>query len=522
MSSEKQPDLVTTGQGSHHPGDEEEEDSSSVIHNPSQANNGLDRRLTARHLQFIAIGGTIGTGLFLGIGPALAHAGPASLLLAFILIASVSFSVMTALAEMAAYMPVTGAFTVYASRFIDPSLGFAMGWILLISWSLTLAVELVAAGLIIQYWNAGLNVGIWIAVFLVVFTAINLLPIRWFGELEMWFSLIKVVFIVGFVIFAACFNAGAAGGKEGYIGFRYWQPGSPGAFAEHLVSGPAGSFVGFWVALITAGFTYQGTELVAIGAGETRDPAKEIPAAIRWTFYGIVTLFLATVLFVGIDVPFDHPGLSSSKAQDASASPLVIIANLAEKGALSHLINAVLLTAVLSAANSDIYSSSRIMIALADEGHAPAWVRRTNAHGTPYWAVLFCSSFGLLGFLNLSSDGVTVFEWLLKITAVAGFVTWALINLCHLRFMSVLRLRGQPRESLPYKAPFQPWLSIFGLVLNIAVLLTSGFTVFIEWNTVEFFASYISIFIFVVLLVGHKLICRTRPIKIADVILPTS
>ncbi|PFH63199.1 hypothetical protein XA68_16638 [Ophiocordyceps unilateralis] len=484
-----------------------------------EGNTSLDRKLSARHLQFIAIGGTIGTGLFLGIGPALAKAGPASLLLAFLLIGLVSFSVMTALAEMAAYMPVTGAFTVYASRFIDPSMGFAMGWILLISWSLTLAVELVAAGLIIQYWNADLNVGIWIAVFLLVFTAVNLLPIRWFGELEMWFSLIKVVFIVGFVIFAACFNAGGTGDK-GYIGFKYWH--SPGAFAQYLVPGPAGSFVGFWAVLVTAGFTYQGTELVAIGAGETRDPAKEIPSAIRWTYYGIVTLFLATVFFVGIDVPFNDPGLTNSDAQNASASPLVIIANLAGVQSLSHVINAVLLTAVLSAANSDIYSSSRIMIALADEGHAPAWVRRTNRYGTPYWAVLFCSSFGLLGFLNLTRGGEIAFIWLLNITAIAGFVTWALINFCHLRFMTVLRSRGQSRDTLPYKAPFQPWLSIFGLVLNLAILLTSGFTVFIQWSTGDFFASYISVFIFIVFFAGHKLICRTKPVNVRDVVLPTS
>lgn len=483
----------------------------------------LERRLSARHLQFIAIGGTIGTGLFLGIGPALAISGPASLLLAFVLIGAVSYSVMTALAEMAAYMPVTGAFTVYASRFVDPSVGFAMGWILLFSWSLTLAVELVAAGLIIQYWDASLNVGIWIAVFLVVFTAVNLLPIRWFGELEMWFSLIKVIFIVGFVIFAACFNAGGVG-SQGYLGFRYWR--DPGAFAEYLVSGATGRFVGFWAVLVVAGFTYQGTELVAIGAGETRDPAKEIPSAIRWTYYGIVSLFLATVLFVGIDIPYDNPDLSSRNAQqgkDASASPLVIIARIGGVETLSHLINAVLLTAVLSAANSDIYSSSRIMIALADEGHAPAWVQRTNRYGTPYFAVLFCSAFGLFGFLKLSpGSGVEVFQWLLQITAIAGFVTWALINLCHLRFMSILRCKGMSRERLPYRAPFQPWLSMFGLVLNVLILLTSGFTVFIEWDWKQFLSAYVSILIFLVFFAVHKLVYRTRPVKLEEIELPTS
>lgn len=473
---------------------------------------GLERGLSSRHLQFIAVGGTVGTGLFLGTGGALSNAGPASLLLAFIFIGSVVYSVMTALGEMAAYIPVAGAFTAYASRFVDPTLGFAMGWIYWLSWSLTFALELTAAGIIIQYWDKDLSIAIWIGVFWVIFTAANFLPIRWFGEFEMWFSSIKVVTIVGFIIFSICVNAGV--GAQGYIGFKYWS--EPGAFASYLVEGSVGKFVGFWSVLIIAGFSFQGSELVAIGAGEAANPRKTIPSAIRWTFWGIFSLFVATVFCIGINVPYDNESLKSEK-EDASASPLVIVAKLAEVPVLPHIINAVLLSAVLTAANSNVYSSSRILIALADSGHAPRFLKKTNRLGTPWISVLVCSLVGLLAFLNLSTGGAVVFNWFLNIVAVAGFICWSLINVCHLRFMKALAYQGIDRADLPYQAPFQPYLSWFGFIFNVLIALTSGFDVFINWETSAFFSSYISVILFVVFFVLHKLIMRTKIVPIAEV-----
>ncbi|CAM1505121.1 Fc.00g107580.m01.CDS01 [Cosmosporella sp. VM-42] len=472
---------------------------------------GLERTMAARHLQFLAIGGTIGTGLFIGTGSALATAGPVSLLIAFIFIGTVVYSVMVSISEMASYIPVAGSFTAYATRFIDPTLGFSMGWIYWFSWTITYALELTAAGLIIQWWNESLSVGIWIGVFWVFFTALNFLPVRIFGELEMWFSSIKVITIVGFIIFSICINAGV--GDEGYIGFKYWK--NPGPFAEDMVEGDTGKFVGFWAVLITAGFSYQGAELVGIGAGETKDPHKSIPSAIRWTFWGIFCLFVSTVFFIGLNVPYNIDALSSG-GTNASASPLVISAQRAGVPVLPHIINAVLLTAVLSAANSNVYSSSRILIALADEGLAPAIFKRTNRIGTPYWSVLFCSLLGLLGFLNMSADGTVVFSWLLNISATACFVTWALISLCHMRFIQILAAQGIDRNFLPYIAPWQPYLSWYGMFFNVLIILTNGFTAFIDWNVGDFFSCYISLILFVVLYIGHKVICRTKIVPLAE------
>jgi amino acid transporter len=289
----------------------------------------LKRNLKNRHIQMIAIGGTIGTGLFLGSGSALATAGPVGCLIAYLFVGTIVFSVMISLGEMATYIPVAGSFTAYASRFVDPTLGFAMGWIYWFSWAITFALELTASGLIIQYWNSDLSIAIWIGVFWFIFTALNFLPVRTYGEVEFFFASIKVITIVGFMIFAICVDCGV--GQQPYLGFHNWV--HPGPFAPSLLEQignniPLAKFIGFWSVLIQAGFSYQGTELVGIAAGETNNPRKTIPSAIRKTFYRILFLFCLTIFFIGLLVPYDNQELLTDSS-NASASPLVIAAKLA-------------------------------------------------------------------------------------------------------------------------------------------------------------------------------------------------
>ncbi|KAL2799253.1 amino acid permease/ SLC12A domain-containing protein [Aspergillus keveii] len=478
----------------------------------------LKRGLKSRHLQMIAIGGAIGTGLFIGSGTAIAHAGPVGALIAYIFVGSLVYSVMTSLGEVATYLPIPGAYMTYASRFIDPSLGFAMGWICWFSWAMTFALELTATGLIIQYWNDTIPIAIFISVFLVVITVANLLPVNFYGEIEFWFSSIKVLTIVGFLIFAICINAGA--GQEGYIGFRYWV--HPGPFAEYLVSpAPKARFVGFCAVLIQAGFSYQGTELVGLAAGETENPRKTVPAAIRQTFIRIVFFFIFTIFFIGILIPSDNPNLLSDST-NASASPLVIAAKLAGVKVLPGLINAVLLAVVISAANSNVYSGSRILIGLAQESFAPQWMKRTTRSGVPYIAVLTTASFGLLAFMNVSESGSKVFNWLLNICGVAGFTTWATLNACHIAFMRALKARNMSRDTLPYKAIWQPYLAWYGLGFNILIIFIQGFTAWIpRFKVAEFVVAYISLFLFVALYLGHKLVYRYPFVKAIEADLDT-
>lgn len=478
----------------------------------------LQRRLQSRHLQMIAIGGTIGTGLFIGSGGAIANAGPAGALIAYAFVGTLVYSVMVALGEMATYLPVPGAFTVYASRFVDHSLGFAMGWIYWFSWAITFALELTASGLIIQYWRQELNIGIFIGVFWAVISAVNFLPVSFYGEIEFWFASIKVLTVIGFIIFGVCIDAGA--GQHGYLGFHTWK--TPGAFAPYLIENndSLAKFVGFWAVLIQAGFSYQGTELAGIAAGETSNPRKTVPAAIRKTFWRILIFFVLTIFMIGLLVPYDNENLLSG-GSDATASPFVIAAQLAGVPVLPGLINGVLLCVVLSAANSNVYSGSRILVGLANEGLAPKLLTRTTSGGVPYIAVAFTAAFGLLGFMNESGNGSEIFNWFINITGVAGFIAWTCIGISHIAFMRALKAQGISRDTLPYKAMWQPWFSWYGIFFNVLIILTQGFTSFIPWNTSDFFVAYTSVILFVVLYLGHKLITRSSFVRPEDVDLVT-
>ncbi|KAJ5273025.1 hypothetical protein N7478_008150 [Penicillium angulare] len=485
----------------------------------------LQRRLKSRHLAMIAIGGTIGTGLFIGSGTAIADAGPVGALIAYIFVGSIVYSVMTSLGEVATFLPIPGAFASYAARLVDPSLGFAMGWIYWFSWASTFALELTATGLIIQYWEKSIPIAIFIAVFWVLIILLNLMPVSYYGETEFWLSSIKVITVIGFMIFAICMNAGV--GQEGYIGFRYWV--DPGPFKAYLLKDPnqdsLAKFIGFWAVLIKAGFSYQGTELVGIAAGETENPRKTIPSAIRKSFFRIIFFFILTIFFIGIVVPSKDGRLtgadgSGASANNANSAPFVIAAKRAGVSVLPSLINAVLLTVVLSAANSNVYSGSRILVGLAYEGFAPRFFVKTTKWGVPYYSVGFTALFGLLGFLNISNAGSTVFNWLMQIAGLAGFITWTSLIICHLGFMNALKARGISRDTLPYKATWQPYLSYYGLFFNVLIIVTQGFTAFIPtFQVTDFFINYLSLILFAVLYIGHKVIVRpafVRPIN-ADI-----
>jgi amino acid transporter len=461
-------------------------------------------------------GGTVGTGVFIASGTSIATAGPVGALLAYAFVGTLVYSVMLSLSEMSTYLPIAGAFTRYAARFVDPSLGFSMGWIYYFSWSITYALELTAAGLVIQWWNSSLSIGIFITIFWVPITLINLLPVDFFGEFELWFSSIKVVALLGFMIFAVCINAGA--GQQGYIGFEYWK--NPGAFAPYLTEGAKAKFVGFWAVLIQAGFAYQGTELVAIGAGESSNPKKTMPAAIRKTFWSIFLLFIFTIFFIGILVPYDNEALLIGET-NASSSPLVIAAQLAGVKVLPDIINAVLLTVVLSAAASNVYSGSRVLVGLAEENCAPKFFKKTSKKGVPYYAIALTSAFGLLAYMNLSDNGGEVFNWFLNIISVAGFIAWACICICHLRFMSALKAQNISRDNLPFKSWGGAPLAWYGFTFCSIITITQGFTAFVPWVTEDFFVAYLSLILFVVLYVGHKLVTRSKFIKVQEADLET-
>ncbi|KPM43438.1 Dicarboxylic amino acid permease [Neonectria ditissima] len=476
----------------------------------------LHRGLKARHITMIAIGGAIGTGLIIGTGKALAQAGPGSVFICYTLIGFVVFLVMAALGEMAAWLPISAGFTGYASRFCDPSLGFALGWTYWFKYIIVTPNQLTAAALTIQYWvdRDTVNPGVFIAIFLVVIVCINYFGIKFFGEFEFWLSSFKVITIIGIIIFSLVLALGG-GPDHDRKGFRYWK--DPGAFKPYLKEGSAGQFLGFWSCMVNATFAYLGTELVGVTVAEAQNPRKTIPRAIKLTFYRILFFYCFSVLLVGMLVPYDSKELAFATAQKAgaSASPFVVAAVLAGIDVLPHIINACICVFVFSASNSDLYIASRTLYGLASNGQAPAIFKRTDKRGVPIYALGFSAVFACLAFMNVSSDSTKVFGYFVNLTTIFGLLTWISILVTHIHWCKARKAQNISNEVLPYVAPLGIYGSYGALAVCVLVALTKNFDVFVggdfgneKYKT--FITGYLGIPIYLALIFGHKFIKKTR------------
>lgn len=276
--------------------------------------NELIRGLTARHLTMISLGGSIGTGLFLASGGAISQAGPGGALLAYAAIGIMVYFLMTSLGELAAYMPVPGSFSTYATKFVDPSLGFALGWNYWYNWAITIAAELSAATLIMKYWFPDSSSFLWSALFLALMYGLNRLSVRVYGESEYWFAIIKVVTVIIFIIIGILMIFGILGGE--YVGF------------SNLTIGDAPFHGGFFAMLgvfMAAGFSFQGTELIGVAAGESEHPEKNIPRAIKQIFWRILLFYILAIFIIGILIPYTSPNLVHADVNAISMSPFTLV-----------------------------------------------------------------------------------------------------------------------------------------------------------------------------------------------------
>ncbi|GAA5886550.1 hypothetical protein JCM6882_001684 [Rhodosporidiobolus microsporus] len=484
-----------------------------------QRDHGVKRALKARHLQMIALGGTIGTGLFVGSGSALATGGAAGIFLGYTIMGAVVYSMMVALGEMTTLYPVNGAFVHYASRFVDPALGFALGWNYWYSWAITIPTEIVAAAIVLDYWPgaAKVHMAVWITVFIVVICAFNFIGVGAFGEAEFWFSLVKIVAILGLIICALIITAGGvptSDPTEYPIGFRFWHQ-TP--FQQlNGIPGSLGRFASFWTVFVQAAFSFLGTEIVALTAGEAENPRRNVPKAINRVFWRIIFFYVIGVLLMSMIVSPNNPRLLSG-AGDASASPWVIGIEAAGIKVLPHIVNAVILVAAFSAGNSDLYAASRTLYGLACDGQAPKIFTYCTKNGLPLWSLVATSLWSFLAYMCVSTGGSTGFNYLVAISSVTGLMNWWTILLSYLRFFYAARKQGLDRNDFPYRAPLQPWLSYFGFVFVTLVILFSGYTTFLKgnWDTATFVTAYITIPWFFLMYIVYKFWCKTTFVRLS-------
>ncbi|KYK61659.1 Amino-acid permease inda1 [Drechmeria coniospora] len=452
----------------------------------------LDRAIKTRHLHMIAIGGSIGAGFFVGSGSALSKGGPASILICFSIVGFMVFNVVFALGELAVMYPISGGFYTYVTRFIDPSIGFAIGWNYFFLWSVVLPLELTVCSLVIQYWDNQTSVAVWITIFLVAVIVVNVFGSLGFAEEEFWASSIKLTAILIFMFISLILVLG--GGPENgeynkYLGAGYWY--DSGAFRNGMR--------GFCSVFVTAAFSLTGTELVGLAAAETKNPVRSVPGAIKMVFWRIVVFYILGLFFVGLLIRGDDERLLSSEAYaDVKASPWVLIGLHSKLVGLDHFMNAIILVSVLSIGCSAVYGGSRTLTALAQQGYAPKIFTYIDRSGRPLPSVILLILTGPLAYINLSASGPVVFEWLQAISGLAILFSWGAICLAHIRFRSAWAYRGHTVDEIPFRAIFGVWGSWIGLVLSVIVLISQTYTALCPvntdgFNTVEgFFKSYLA------------------------------
>ncbi|MBD8498397.1 amino acid permease [Paenibacillus sp. CAU 1523] len=474
----------------------------------TNSNQKLQRHLKTRHLTMIALGGSIGTGLFLASGGAIAQAGPGGALLAFTAVGIMVYFLMTSLGELATYMPESGSFSTYASRFVDPALGFALGWNFWFNWAITIASELVAATLIIKYWFPDSNSFLWSFLFLGIIVGLNLLSVKGYGESEYWFSMIKIGTVLIFLVVGLLMIFGIMGGERtGFIGFDTFTTGDA-PFHGGLLA-----ILGVFMA---AGYSFQGTELVGIAAGETDNPRESVPKAIRQIFWRILLFYILAIFVIAMLIPYTDPRLLMGDVTDISVSPFTLVFEKAGIAFAASVMNAVILTSVLSAGNSGMYASARIVYVLAQEGKAPRFLGKLSKRGVPVNAILLTASIGMLAFLaSFFGDGAVYF-WLLSASGMCGFIAWLGIAISHYRFRRAYVSQGRKLEDLAYRARWFPFGPLFAFALCLVVVIGQSLPILVagDYHWLDIAMPYIGLPLFLAVWLGYKIKFKTKVIPL--------
>ncbi|KAI5372541.1 hypothetical protein J4E82_008737 [Alternaria postmessia] len=431
------------------------------------------------------------------------------LLLAYIVVGSVLWCVMQSVAELATVIPTAGSFPHFASRFIDPAVGFSLAISYGYCYTISIAAECSASAILVGYWT-DMSPAIVITISLVLILAINLLSVRWFGESEVAAGTIKIACFLGLILVSIVITSGGAPNGE-TIGFRYWN--NPGAWVDYNgITGPTGHFLGFLASFVNAAFSFIGVEVVVITAAESINPHVAIPKSAKRVTFRIALFYVLGALLIGIIVDPRNPGLVSDSG-NANSSPWVIAIKQAGISTLPSIVNACILISAWSAGNSYCWVGSRIIVAMTTDRQLPQFFGRTWSNGVPYWAVLASWAFGPLAYLSLGSGGAAqAFGWLVSLSTVAGLIAWATLCFCFIRFYAAMKAQGHSRDSLPWKSPFQPFTAWYGFIGSTIITLITGFPVFLKgnWNTGDFIASYIGIPLFIVPIIVWKLWHKTQ------------
>ncbi|TDM05264.1 amino acid permease [Macrococcus lamae] len=471
-------------------------------------NNQMDRDLKTRHISMIAIGGSLGTGLFMASGAVISQAGPGGAIAAYALIGIMVYFLMTALGELATFYPVSGSFSAYARRFVDPAAGFMVGWLYWVIWSLVASVDIITAAKVLSYWElfSGINSFVWCLIFLALLFLLNAFSVKSFGEAEYWFSFIKVGTIIIFLIMGVLMIFGIIG-NQGAVGLKNFTVGD-----APFVNG----FLGLLGVLVVAGFSFGGTEVVAVTAGESENPKESMPKAIKQVFWRILLFYIGSIFVIASLIPYTDSRLLNENSDVAMSPFTIIFDNLGILFAAS-IMNTVILTAVLSAGNSGLYATSRLLYSLSNEGQAPKFLGKLNKRNMPFNALLVTTALIILSIIyahvNMGGYGK-----LLNMLGTLVLLVWGMSVLSHYRLRRAIKVQHRDEDALlSYKAPFFPFGVVIVGATIIFLLIGQSFADITSLNWPKLFNSFIPILIAVATYFGYKVIKKTKIIPLKDI-----
>ncbi len=391
-----------------------------------------------------------------------------------------------------------------------------MGWNYWFNWAITVAVEAATVGVVMQYWWPSIPGWIWAGAVLLLITLINLFSARAYGETEFWMALIKVIAVILFMIVGVLTILGIMGN----------QPDVANNLSADGHHGFIGGAAGILSVFMVAGFSFQGTEMVGITAGESETPETSVPKAISQVFWRILLFYILAIFIIGAIINYKDPSLLKASESNVAVSPFTLVFKQAGFALAASVMNAVILTSVISSANSGVYASSRMLWSMAQKGMAPKIFGKTNSRtGIPVPALLLTVAVGLFSFLT-SVLGPDIYYYLVAASGLTGFIAWIGIAVSHYRFRRAWIKQGHSVSELRYHAKWFPFGPILALILSFVVVIgqdTSSFAGSItHWNWEAIITTYMSVPLFLVLYFSYKIKNKSRVRKLEDIDLSSS
>lgn len=482
------------------------------------------RKLDLRHINLIAIGGSIGTGLFITIGSSgLVGAGPLGLLLAYCFWTLVILMLTVSVGEMVCFLPVDSPFLSMAGRVVDPAFECAASVNFWLMQSLYIPFEITAVNAMVHYWRDDYSPAIPLVIQIIIYAALNIFAVRAYGESEFWLSLGKLILCIGLLLFTLITMCGG-NPKHDAFGFRNWHA-AGGPIAESIGTGATGRLQGFLSGLFSACFVVVSAEYLSMTAGEARDPRKSMARAFRSVLARLVVFYIGGSLSVSILIAYNDPGYLEKTASSSNAAASPYVAAMSNLGitVLPDIVNVAIISAAFSAGNSYTYCSSRALYALSLKGFAPKFLRRCTKAGVPIYCVGVSVLFSLLSLMQLGSSGAKVLSYMVSLCTGSQILNYALMGTTYLCFYRACKVQGIDRSEFTFRSWFQPYTAIFATAMLWIVVGILGYTVFLpgRWSVNTFLYNYVMLFVTIAVFLVWKVWKKTKFIRPEDADLQT-